>query len=94
MMTSIETVDERRVQAQRIETILSGLIAPMQYRSTYLYADDGISFRIDDAASGQILCEAYSPTSAGEIRGMSDEHIKSRLMEMCANTQRLLYSMD
>lgn len=91
MTTPIETVEQQRVQAQRIETILSALIDPTQYRSAYLYMDDGISFRVDDAATGQILCEAYSPTSAREIQGMSDERIENRLKEMFAETHHLLY---
>jgi len=78
-----------RRQAQRIEAALSGLMHPAKYISTYVYSDDGVSFRVDDA-NGQILCEAYRATSAGEIASMSDERIKARLKEMIANTHRLL----
>jgi len=87
-----EISSEQRKQAHRIETILSGLMQPKQYRSTYLYTDDGISFRID-GANGEILCEAYSPTSAREIQQMTDQRIESRLKEMFANTHRLLHSI-
>jgi hypothetical protein len=92
MANAIETVEELRGQAQRIERILLGLLNPKPYRSSYLYSDEGISFRIDDA-NGRILCEAYRPTTAGEVQSMSDEWIESRLKEMFANTHRLLYSI-
>jgi hypothetical protein len=74
----------QREQAQRIETVLCGLMGATPYRSTYVYSDDGVSFRVDDA-HGQILCEAYRPTSAEEIANMSDERIEDRLREMFAN---------
>lgn len=80
---------EQREQAQRIERGLSALMGARPFRSTYVYSDNGVSFRVDDA-EGQILCEAYSPTSAAEIAAMTDEQIEARLKEMFANTQRLL----
>lgn len=84
-----ETLTEREVQKQRIEAILSGLMGATPYRSTYGYSDDGVSFRVDDA-HGQILCEAYRPTSATEIASMSDQQIESHLKDMFANTHRVL----
>lgn len=79
---------ERREQAQRIERVLSALMGATPFRSAYVYSDNGVSFRVDDA-HGQILCEAYSPTAAVEIAAMTDEQIEGRLKEMFANTQRL-----
>jgi hypothetical protein len=84
-----ETLNVQQEQALRIENILSGLMGTVPYRFAFVFADQGTSFRIDDA-DGQILCEAYGPTSATEIAALSDEQIENRLKEMFANTQRLL----
>jgi hypothetical protein len=85
-----EIPTEQEVQSQRIEAILSGLMGPTPYHSTYGYSDHGVSFRVDDA-DRQILCESYRPTLAKQIAGMSDERIEARLKELFANTRRLLY---
>lgn len=82
---------EQKEQAQRIETILSGIMNPTPYRSIYVYADEGISFQIDDT-QGRILCESNSPTSAREIQQLTDQEIQSALKERIAKTRQLLSS--
>jgi hypothetical protein len=84
-----EVRPEQTAQMQRIEAALSSLMGATSYRSSYVYSDDGISFRVD-GAEGRILCESYRPTSAREIADMSDEQIARRLQEMFAKTGRLL----
>lgn len=84
-----DTTDVRTVQARRIKRILTAILHPKQFFVTFVYPDEGISFRVDDT-SGGILIESYPPTSVREIESMSDEQLESRLKEMLANTQRLL----
>lgn len=85
-----QILTEQKEQAQRIETILSGLMNPTQYHSIYVYSDEGISFRIDDA-NGQIMCESNSPTSAREIQQLTHQEIENRLKMSFAKTLQLLY---
>ena len=87
---TIETQDERHAQAKRIERILIGMLGgPEKFRVAFVYSDEEISFRIDDA-NGHIMCESYRGTSANEIKAMTDDAIAKRLDEMFANTHRLL----
>lgn len=83
---------EQSVQAKRIERILIGIFQPKEFRVTFMYFNDEISFRIDDA-SGRIIGESYRGTPVSEIKSMSDGEIENRLRELLANTHRLLHSM-
>jgi hypothetical protein len=84
-----DTADERTVQSRRIERILTAIFHPKQFLVTFVYTDEGISFRVDDT-SGNILGESYPPTSVREIESMSDGQIENRLKELLANTERFL----
>lgn len=81
--------EERTVQTQRIERILTGIFHSKQFQVTFVYTDEGISFRVDDI-NGNILCESYPPTSVRVIESMSDEQIEHRLKELVANTEQNL----
>ena len=84
-----DSIDERTVEARRIERILTAILHPKQFQVTFVYTDEGISFRVD-GSGGNILGESYPPTSVREIESMSDEQIGSRLKELLANAERLL----
>ena len=74
-----------------MEKILKGLFQEEPFLVTFVYSEEGISYRIDDNR-GNILGEAYRGSSAEEIKSMSDGELENLLRELLANTHRLLTS--